>query len=991
MPLGLYDTGTISVANGATLVQGVGTAWIGVNEFDMVITSTGLVIGLVDTVDAPAQQIQLKKAWGGATQSGVAYQIELLPYDLSFSAQNIRELRTILDAFTILYHVSGAAPDPALGEDGQHAIKIGAGSLEFWVKTGGVWVSTGGTTSGDVSAAIVIADEAVVRGDGGAKGVQSSLIRLDDAGALKPATNDVGTLGTATLSWGDLFGATGFTLNLANGNWVGTHSSGVFTVSTGDLRVTTAGANAASVATVGGTQTLTNKTLTAPTVNGGSQQSLSGWSIRDTSAAFDVALVATSSPVLSANRTLTLDMNNAARTLDLSGNLTLGGNLITSGASQITFVSTATTNVTLPVTGTLATLAGAETLTNKTLTNPTINGATLSLADNGFSVFDNLDPSKQLQFQISAIATATTRTWTWPDASDTVVGLAATQTLTSKTLALGSNTLSGTTAQFNTALTDGDFATLAGTETLTNKTINGTNNTITNVSLTAGVTGVLPAANGGTGVANNAASTITISGSFGTTFTVTGTTAVTLPTTGTLATRAGTETFTNKTLTAPVIATIVNTGTLTLPTATDTLVARATTDTLTNKTISGASNTVTNIGGASIRMGSDAQGDVLYFNGTNYVRLAPGTSGQVLTTGGAAANPSWTAAGVGDVTLAGTQTLTNKTMSGASNTFTNIPGTAIRMGSDAQGDILYFDGSNYVRLPPGTSGQVLQTLGSGANPQWATVSGTGDVTAAAVIADNAVVRGDGGAKGVQVSLVRIDDSGDLRPATSSVGALGSGSFQWANLFLGAAGAVNFGNGDIIITHSNNLLSFTGATTGYSFDSNVTIDGNTTLGNASGDSVVMNAKSITRPNSTCFFFYNSTNDDNVTGNSATPITIEFDTLVLNRGSDFNNTTDTFTAAVTGVYALSGGVALQGMTVGSSAVNVNVVTGNRTYNVIVKIASQGIEIAGWSLACVDMDASDTCTVTVAVTGTAGNTVDIYGGAAPIATYIMGNLIG
>jgi hypothetical protein len=45
----------------------------------------------------------------------------------------------------------------------------------------------------------------------------------------------------------------------------------------------------------------------------------------------------------------------------------------------------------------------------------------------------------------------------------------------------------------------GTLSTLAGSETLTNKTINASNNTITNVSLTSGVTGTLPLANGGTG------------------------------------------------------------------------------------------------------------------------------------------------------------------------------------------------------------------------------------------------------------------------------------------------------------------------------------------------------------------------------------------------------------------------------------------------------------------------------------------------------------
>ncbi len=53
------------------------------------------------------------------------------------------------------------------------------------------------------------------------------------------------------------------------------------------------------------------------------------------------------------------------------------------------------------------------------------------------------------------------------------------QTLTNKTINLTSNTLTGTTAQFNTALSDGNFATQAGTETLTNKSIDLASNTVT--------------------------------------------------------------------------------------------------------------------------------------------------------------------------------------------------------------------------------------------------------------------------------------------------------------------------------------------------------------------------------------------------------------------------------------------------------------------------------------------------------------------------------
>lgn len=49
-----------------------------------------------------------------------------------------------------------------------------------------------------------------------------------------------------------------------------------------------------------------------------------------------------------------------------------GATLATSGAYSLTLTATAATNVTLPTTGTLATLAGSEAFTNKTLTNPTV-------------------------------------------------------------------------------------------------------------------------------------------------------------------------------------------------------------------------------------------------------------------------------------------------------------------------------------------------------------------------------------------------------------------------------------------------------------------------------------------------------------------------------------------------------------------------------------------------------------------------------------------
>lgn len=99
---------------------------------------------------------------------------------------------------------------------------------------------------------------------------------------------------------------------------------------------------------------------------------------------------------------------------------------------------------------------------------------------------------------------------------------------------------------------------------------------------------------------------------------------------------------------------------------------------------------------------SATQGTILYRSSTGWSPLAPGTSGQFLKTNGSGANPSW-------------------------GTVTTSIQTDLDSISSTRGTILYRGASGWTSLTPGTSGHVLQTNGSGADPSWAAPSGSTNI------------------------------------------------------------------------------------------------------------------------------------------------------------------------------------------------------------------------------------------------------------------------
>lgn len=187
--------------------------------------------------------------------------------------------------------------------------------------------------------------------------------------------------------------ATGSTLTIADGKTL--TFSNTLTLNGTDSTTFTFPGSSDTVVGLSASQTLTNKTLTSPTISGGTIGGITSFGIRSSgSGAFDVTIFNVEN--LTAGRTLTLTLNNVARTIDLSGNLTLAASFTTSGSSALTLTTTGVTNITLPTTGTLAVINAAQTFSSANIFSALTQFTDIKLSSG--RIYPTADSTTALEF-----------------------------------------------------------------------------------------------------------------------------------------------------------------------------------------------------------------------------------------------------------------------------------------------------------------------------------------------------------------------------------------------------------------------------------------------------------------------------------------------------------------------------------------------------------------------------------------------------------------